>query len=927
MRRFPRGSEWRKWDLHLHPPGTKLNNQYGNADDPAVWERFCRTLEQSDVDAFGITDYFSFDGYFRLRNEYQRLYPYSEKVFFPNVELRLVEAVNGAGEEVNLHLIFRPDISEEVAQKFLSRLRTQCYDPGQIQLTCADLKHSDFGRATVLKEDIAEAVKETFGRKVDILENVLVVTSCKGDGLRPTRGARRKENLSDEIDKFSHAFFGNQRNVSYFLNIDRLEGDEQVAQKPVFGGCDAHHFTDLDTGLGKHVREGNTNYETTWIKADLTFEGLQQTYFEPQNRVKLQAVRPDRREPYQYISRVSFTGTEDFPSEVVLNQNLVSIIGARSSGKSSLLAYIAHAVDPENAIEQQVATGLVRREDAGPAAGMTWDSVKNIVCKVEWGDPAAETGRVIYIPQNSLYAISERPEEITSKIQPALFRRDTRFAAIYRQVEADIQACNKTIRSSVNRWFELTSEVSAAVSKLRELGDKKGVESTYNAILEQIATLRDASHLTAGETETYQRIVSEIGEKESRAKRLAEESDLVAPYVSMTEGGGYVGSELVQVRIDTTPSSSALPSDLESEIVKLVEEARSTLTENLRRKIGEYRRELEIESSEIGAATRSLRLDNEALIAKYRALSELDALVQSSRKQETTLAAIATQEGVVKRLQEQQLAEVDKIKSQISDRGKHISELFENFGHANNKLDDGITIGIEIEFSEETKRTLSQGFNMRDHGPYLDKATQTARIEEAQDAPSEFLLSMFVGTQRIRAAWTPDGLSADVLCATPEIRFFAVLDGDRIGGFQRSSMTPGKQALFAPTLILEESPEAWPLLIDQPEDDLDSRSVYDNIVPYLVKRKSERQILMVSHNANLVVGADSEQVIIANRHDDDRKNLNGRMFDYLSGSLEHSEEKRDVDHVLSSCGIREHACEVLDGGPEAFRKRSSKYKV
>ena len=76
----------------------------------------------------------------------------------------------------------------------------------------------------------------------------------------------------------------------------------------------------------------------------------------------------------------------------------------------------------------------------------------------------------------------------------------------------------------------------------------------------------------------------------------------------------------------------------------------------------------------------------------------------------------------------------------------------------------------------------------------------------------------------------------------------------------------GKQALFALTLILNESQEPWPLLIDQPEDDLDSRSIYLAIVPYLGERKKERQIIMVSHNANLVIGADSEVVIVANRH-------------------------------------------------------------
>jgi len=163
---------------------------------------------------------------------------------------------------------------------------------------------------------------------------------------------------------------------------------------------------------------------------------------------------------------------------------------------------------------------------------------------------------------------------------------------------------------------------------------------------------------------------------------------------------------------------------------------------------------------------------------------------------------------------------------------------------------------------------------------------------------------------------------------TKEIRFSAELDSDRIGGFTRSSMTPGKQALFALTLILNESQEPWPLLIDQPEDDLDSRSIYETIVPYLAKRKKERQIVMVSHNANLVIGADSEQVIVANRHGDDRKNRDSRTFEYFTGALEHSQGLNEASPTtLGRFGVREHACEVLDGGEEAFQKRRQKYKI
>jgi ABC-type Mn2+/Zn2+ transport system ATPase subunit len=117
------------------------------------------------------------------------------------------------------------------------------------------------------------------------------------------------------------------------------------------------------------------------------------------------------------------------------------------------------------------------------------------------------------------------------------------------------------------------------------------------------------------------------------------------------------------------------------------------------------------------------------------------------------------------------------------------------------------------------------------------------------------------------------------------------------------------------------------LLIDQPEDDLDSRSISTQLVNYLIERKSERQIIMVSHDANLVIGADAEQVIVANRHGAKTENADGRTFDYFSGSLEHTRPRREVELALECGGIREHACDILDGGKEAFQKRKLKYRI
>lgn len=96
MTKFPRGSEWRKWDIHVHPPGTKLNDGYKCTDGASPIDVFCKVLHDSEVHAFGITDYFSFDGFFVVKDRFDSLYADSSKVLFPNLELRLNEVVSSS---------------------------------------------------------------------------------------------------------------------------------------------------------------------------------------------------------------------------------------------------------------------------------------------------------------------------------------------------------------------------------------------------------------------------------------------------------------------------------------------------------------------------------------------------------------------------------------------------------------------------------------------------------------------------------------------------------------------------------------------------------------------------------------------------------------------------------------------------------------
>ena len=923
MTAFQRGAEWRKWDLHVHAPGTRLNDAYGA---PADWDSFCAALHDSDVVAFGIADYFSLDGYFAVVEAFSKRYPDSAKVFFPNLEIRLNETVNRDVQTVDAHLVLRPGLTEEAASRLLQDLKTEVTaSGGGRKLSCAELTtRKQLEGATVTRAAIDDAINAAFGSGKERRDNVLVVVPANNNGIRASSDQQRKANIAAAIDQMADAIFGSHVNTEHFLKTGRFPDGAASTPKPVLSGCDAHSFDQLIDWLGKECEEPRKT--VTWIKADVTFEGLQQTLVEPAERVRIQSTEPDYKEPYKVISRVLFPNSNDFPSEVHLNGNLVSIIGSRSSGKSALLAYIAHAIDPDYTVEQQLKTGAVDKAEAGPAAGKTWADVKSEQYRVEWGDAHATNGKVIYIPQNSLFALSGRPNDITAKIQPALYRLAPAYRIAHDQALRTFEAENTGIQGAVQEWFRLDREVAAARDALRDHGDKKAIETTRASLEAQIKELRKDAALTDAEITEFEALTATFRTIDSRIGTINNETAALSPYVTDDAGAARQITTNVTVDIRVQPLVADLPQQVADKVSDEIQRSQGALLTQIAGAIIGHQTALDTERIQLTTRRAELERDNAGLIAKNTASSQLDELIKKQETQVAALAAIGVAEKRIDELVADQAKAVKRIEAHISTRGDATRPLHDAFTTNVNEL-DGMSFGAEESLEDEIVESISDRFNKQERSVYIDADRRLVDLGRAQSEPGPFLRALATRQQKLNRGVDPTTAGAEALCATPAIRFFAHLDGDRIGGFQRSSMTPGKQALFALTLMLSESDEAWPLLIDQPEDDLDSRAIYDSIVPYLKERKRERQIILVSHNANLVVGSDSEQVIVTNRHGDDRKNRNDRTFSYLTGSLEHSAAPRNTPYVLEAGGIREHACEILDGGEEAFRKRRDKYNL
>lgn len=126
-------------------------------------------------------------------------------------------------------------------------------------------------------------------------------------------------------------------------------------------------------------------------------------------------------------------------------------------------------------------------------------------------------------------------------------------------------------------------------------------------------------------------------------------------------------------------------------------------------------------------------------------------------------------------------------------------------------------------------------------------------------------------------------------------------------------LSPGNRGIVMLLLYLElDENNGKPLIIDQPEENLDPKSIQSELVPLFERAKKRRQIFMVTHNANLVVNTDAEQVIVANLGAREKDKL--PPISYESGGLE-------------DASIREKVCEVLEGGEAAFKERAKRLQI
>jgi hypothetical protein len=132
-------------------------------------------------------------------------------------------------------------------------------------------------------------------------------------------------------------------------------------------------------------------------------------------------------------------------------------------------------------------------------------------------------------------------------------------------------------------------------------------------------------------------------------------------------------------------------------------------------------------------------------------------------------------------------------------------------------------------------------------------------------------------------------------------------------GVDIRKLSPGTRGIVLLLLYLAlDDSDDRPLIIDQPEENLDPKSVFDELVSLFIATKTKRQVIIVTHNANLVINTDADQIIVATAG----PHLSGGLpqISYVTGGLENA-------------AIRKAVCDILEGGETAFRERARRLRV
>lgn len=918
-----RGSDWRKWDLHVHTKNTNKNDKFVSIDFNVFCETLFKKAIEKNIEVIGITDYFCIENYKKVIEYQQNVQSNTsfsddekEKIknifILPNVELRMLP-VTDAGRLINIHCLFNPNYIANIDNDFFNSMKHTSHSQDFLMNYQGLINLGKQVDKTIITDNKAykkgidnfvvshNDLKRVLSSNDNLRNNVIIVVSNSNkDGnsglqkhfdLFENEAEGSLDDIRQTIYHFSDCIFSsNDSDIQYFLGKKSDDTNEVIRKcgslKPCIHGSDAHTEDKLFTPDKNRF---------CWIKANPTFEGLRQILFEPEERVKIQEAKPEEKSGYQVIDSVILNENGFWKNTICFNENLNTIIGGRSTGKSTLLKAIAKKIYSK-----------IDSDDEFVKSHLSGVSVK-------WKDGEETASRDIdFFPQSYMYEIAKNEEETNKLIQDIIRNRDEN--KILEEYKIQNETLKKNIAKNLLEIFQIQSDTESLQGQLKEKGDKKGVETEITRLNSKISDLSSNSQTSQEELNTYRKLLQDISDSEliiSQANNdltLFERMKIATPINnSYPNENGFDNLSYTLNNSELNRYFKNLTIKTEKEWLEIIEQFEKSTNDG---KIQNNSKIDEIKKNDVFIRVTKYYNDNKELNDVQNKLKEENNKLQEISKLEKQISNLNTQKN-------------NTLQSIIDDHLAYKTNTQNIVDNLSVEF-DGVKITLKMNFQKQNLRNfLESKLNKRGNDRQDFMETFINQYEINTSVQSKVFLSKALNKEIDYKNYNTNENVVNELIMRNwfDISYELSYQNDTF-----SEMSEGKQAFVILKLLLDFSTKKCPILIDQPEDSLDNRAIYNELVQYLKTKKKERQIIIVTHNPNVVVSADAENVIVANQNGINSLNKNNIKFQYINGALEDTKPlNKNISITLESQGIREHVCEILEGGKEAFEKREMKY--
>ena len=987
---YEKGSEWRKWDLHVHSP---MSHNYRG-----TWEQFIIQIKNAECDVIGINDYFSVSGYKKLISDGGLVS--SNKIFFPVVEMRMTDVVknrhNSGTRHFNFHLIFNNDqkvLAVEDIENFIKGLKyldstiSERYnDRNELK----DIKVSFDGTIRALEEDskfkdnyLIWLPYDEYGGIDDIDPN--------SDGLLKKQFIKKSDILGSS----------NKNQIDFFLWESPPDKDNKLKvsqenfkewfedKKPCIKGSDSH---DYKHPIGKlKNKESKPIDKFCWIKSDPTFEGLKQIVYEPEERVYigekpplLDRVENNKTEYIKYLKincadKSNISGNWFENVEISFGKELVAIIGNKGSGKSGV-ADMLGLVGNSHRDEKHFSFLSKNKFRKGKLAAkykaqIIWESGgKSDEINLNENAKPETPESVRFIPQNYFEELANEIEisKFQQVLESIIFSYIPKHERLGKSTFAELreyksQGIDKDIQYQKNKIEEINGEIieleekkdssylkaikghieakeiqiNAQKELLKELPNIPTPSKNKSINIEQHNTELVKLQTQLKEKETVKsNITSKIESLNQLKEKIAQQKQYFDEFIQNNsmeaKKYGLDIRKILKIEINYSSINDSIKK-AESELVAINNYLESDEEKNIQSddssivlKIKKLNEKIAIERNKLTGKEKEFQVNEQWKREINAKIKELTGDTNSPENE--TLNYYKKEEELVKnvlpeRLQERRDERLN-FSLDICSKKNKIIKFYNSFKQS---VDDKISenkdllgdYDIEIDSSFSMSPTFLDEFigyiNLGKRGHFRGKEEGEENIKNIvrdsdfdKENNIKYFLENIIKNLENGEAEIKDQIKTNKLknfydyvfsldYINPEYEL-------KLGGKSLSQLSPGERGALLLIFYLMIDTQEIPLVIDQPEDNLDNESVYNMLSKFILQAKKKRQIIMVTHNPNLAVGADAEQIIHVKIN-----KANKNKFSFMSGSIENPE-------------INKKIVRILEGTKPAFDKRRLKYQ-